>query len=138
MIEAGATSTSEFQECCPKRCARPTGGSHGRTTRGPAQRAAGAKRRAALGTMGRTGAARGSIEAGARKPRPWRGASILLAALCLPQVRIPASNYVFGEAMRGAPDLEHGVPPDDLRDVLLNVARIDVHEVGIFGRPVER
>ncbi len=34
-----------FQECCPKRCARPTGGSHGLTTRGPAQRAEGAKPR---------------------------------------------------------------------------------------------
>jgi hypothetical protein len=48
MIEAGAPSTSEFQECYPKTCARPTGGSHGRTTDDPAQRFKGAKAKAAL------------------------------------------------------------------------------------------
>ena len=31
MIEAGEPSTSEFQECS-RRCARPTGGTHGLTT----------------------------------------------------------------------------------------------------------
>jgi hypothetical protein len=38
MREAGVTST-----VC--RCARPTGGRHARTTRGPAQRSRGVKRR---------------------------------------------------------------------------------------------
>ena len=48
MIEAGAPSTCrELNSCCPKRCARPTGDSHGRTTRGPAQRFKGAKTKAA-------------------------------------------------------------------------------------------
>jgi hypothetical protein len=42
MREAGAPSTEEV--CLPER-ARPTGGSHGRTIRGPAQRLEGAKRR---------------------------------------------------------------------------------------------
>jgi hypothetical protein len=45
MIEAGGPSTSsEFQECYPKSCARPTGGSHARTTRGSAQRFSRAKK----------------------------------------------------------------------------------------------
>ena len=47
MIEAGGPSTSEFQECYPKHCARPTGGSHGLTAADPAQRFKGAKRMAA-------------------------------------------------------------------------------------------
>jgi hypothetical protein len=37
MIEAGGPSTSEFQECYPKSCARPTGGRYVRTTDDPAQ-----------------------------------------------------------------------------------------------------
>jgi hypothetical protein len=45
MREAGATSTGKLQSS--RRCACPTGGSHSRTTRGPAQRFEGAKRRAA-------------------------------------------------------------------------------------------
>src|SRR5687767_5634089 len=49
MIEAGGPSTSEFQECYPKSCARPTGSRHGRTTRGPAQRGEGARRRPRAG-----------------------------------------------------------------------------------------
>ena len=55
MIKAGATSTEEVVSapCC---CARPTGGSHGRTTRGPAQRGEGAKRRPR--PTGRKGAAK--------------------------------------------------------------------------------
>jgi hypothetical protein len=47
MIEAGGPSTSELQACFPKSCARPTGGSHGLTARGPAQRGEGAKAKAA-------------------------------------------------------------------------------------------
>ena len=40
MIEAGGPSTSEFSGMLSQvaGCARPTGGSHGLTTRGPAQR----------------------------------------------------------------------------------------------------
>jgi hypothetical protein len=37
MIDAGAPSTWELLACVTKRCARPTGGAHGLTTRGPAQ-----------------------------------------------------------------------------------------------------
>jgi hypothetical protein len=40
MREADAPSTGELQVCFP-RCARPTGDSHTRTTRGPAQRVKG-------------------------------------------------------------------------------------------------
>ena len=43
MIEAGAPSTGSFVAML-RRCARPTGVSHG-ITRGPAQRRGGAKRR---------------------------------------------------------------------------------------------
>jgi hypothetical protein len=42
MIDASATSTEEVVSVS---CARPTGGSHGRTTDAPAQRFKGAKRR---------------------------------------------------------------------------------------------
>jgi hypothetical protein len=64
MIEAGGPSTSEFQECYPKSCARPTGGSHGLTTEVPrnAERGKGMGRARYDGE--KTGAARGSIEAG--------------------------------------------------------------------------
>jgi len=58
MREAGATSTlrnvtrlSVVQGCC----ARPTGGSHGRTIRGPAQRRGGAKLRPRLRGWSRRG-----------------------------------------------------------------------------------
>jgi hypothetical protein len=47
MIEAGAPRTVEVVYVS-RRCTRPTGGSHGRTTKSPAQRFKGAKRRAAL------------------------------------------------------------------------------------------
>jgi hypothetical protein len=50
MIDAGAPSTSEVRECYPW-CARPTGDSHGRTTRGPAQRFKDAKRRPRQGEV---------------------------------------------------------------------------------------
>jgi hypothetical protein len=44
MIEADGPSTrSEFQECYPKSCARPTGGRYVRTTDDPAQRFSRAK-----------------------------------------------------------------------------------------------
>jgi hypothetical protein len=68
MIEAGEPSTSEFQECYPKSCARPTGGSHGRTTDDPAQRFSRAKAkgrakgRAKEGKSGKPGAAKGHYE----------------------------------------------------------------------------
>jgi hypothetical protein len=42
MREADAPSTGE---CTHTECARPTGGSHGRTTEAPAQRFKGAERR---------------------------------------------------------------------------------------------
>jgi hypothetical protein len=48
MREADAPSTGELQVCFPW-CARPTGDSHTRTTRGPAQRFEGAKRRPRCG-----------------------------------------------------------------------------------------
>jgi hypothetical protein len=48
MIEAGAPSTEELSLNF-RGCARPTGGSHGRTDEGPTQRFEGAKRRAAPG-----------------------------------------------------------------------------------------
>ena len=45
MIEAGAPSTEGLLACCPRCCARPTEGSHGRITDDPAQRFKDAKRR---------------------------------------------------------------------------------------------
>ena len=52
MREAGVSSTrSKLQGCCLE-CARPTGGSHTRTTRGPAQRRGGRKAKAALSNRG--------------------------------------------------------------------------------------
>src|SRR5215211_8210380 len=72
MIEADAPSTEEVV-CRLAERARPTGGSHGRTTRGPAQRVEGAKRRPRQGGVPKS-AAKDSIKAGARKPRPdWPG-----------------------------------------------------------------
>src|SRR5215213_6742855 len=59
MIEAGAPSTGKSLACVTKCCARPTGGSHGRTTEGPAQRGEGAKhwpRRKRLRKAARPGA----------------------------------------------------------------------------------
>jgi hypothetical protein len=47
MIEAGAPSTGVATLCYPKRCARPTGGSHGRTGGSLVQRFKGANRTAA-------------------------------------------------------------------------------------------
>jgi hypothetical protein len=38
LIEAGAPNTGELQASMARVCARPTGGSHGRTTDDPAQR----------------------------------------------------------------------------------------------------
>ena len=63
MIEAGGPSTSEFQECYPKSCARPTGGSHGLTTEVPRNASRG-KGKGRARYDGGTGAARGTIEAG--------------------------------------------------------------------------
>jgi len=45
MREAGAPSTRDVAGMRLAWCARPTGGSHGRTVRGPAQRRGGAERR---------------------------------------------------------------------------------------------
>ena len=46
MIEAGLPSTSgKWKSCVMECCARPTGGSHTRTTRGPAQRLKDAEQR---------------------------------------------------------------------------------------------
>jgi hypothetical protein len=59
MIEAGAPSTGGV---AVRRCARHTGGSHGRTTDARAQRRGGAKRRAAPDRS--KGAAKGIIKAG--------------------------------------------------------------------------
>jgi hypothetical protein len=63
MIEAGAPSTDELSLNF-RGCARPTGGSHGRTTEGPAQRfkVAKAKGRAKEGIQ--KSAAKDSIKAG--------------------------------------------------------------------------
>jgi hypothetical protein len=58
MIEAGAPSTEEVVSVS---CARPTGGSHSLTTRGPAQRGEGAKEGRATGRS--NSAAKGIIEA---------------------------------------------------------------------------
>ena len=70
MIEAGTPSTCrELDQCFPKRCARPTGVVMVRTTRGPAQRGGGAELRAARKEVEKR-VAKGSIKAGARKPRP--------------------------------------------------------------------
>jgi hypothetical protein len=66
MIEAGAPNTEEVGAVS---CARPTGGGHDHTTRGPAQRGEGAKLTAAPKRMGKSAAKR-IIKAGARKPRP--------------------------------------------------------------------
>jgi hypothetical protein len=64
MIEASAPSTGKSLACVTKWCVRPTGGSHGRATRGPAQcegpRERGKAKRAATD----------SIKAGARQP--WK------------------------------------------------------------------
>jgi hypothetical protein len=58
MKEAGAPSTGEG--CFPS-CARPTGGTHVRTTEDPAQRRGGAERRPR--PTGHQGAAKGIIKA---------------------------------------------------------------------------
>src|SRR5688500_15722350 len=55
MIEAGGPSTSEFQECYPKSCARPTGGRYVRTTDDPAQRFSRAKSEGRAKGRGRLG-----------------------------------------------------------------------------------
>src|SRR5215204_5313650 len=77
MIAAGEARTRrELDQCCTKRHARPTGGSHGRTTRGPTQRRGGAKRRPRRVRWGENGAARGSIINKGRspgEPRPANG-----------------------------------------------------------------
>jgi hypothetical protein len=52
MIEASEPSTEDVAGMRYVACARPTGGSHGRTARGPAQRRGGAKRKAALSNRG--------------------------------------------------------------------------------------
>jgi hypothetical protein len=67
MREAGAPSTEEVVAVS---CARPTGGSHGRTTDDPAQRFKGAKRRPRQVQWGKS-AAKGIIEAGARIAPTW-------------------------------------------------------------------
>jgi hypothetical protein len=48
MREAGAPNTRKCEVCCGKRCARPTGGRHGRTTNAPAQRLNGSNLRGTL------------------------------------------------------------------------------------------
>jgi hypothetical protein len=69
MIEASAPSTGKSLACVTKWCARPTGGSHGRTTDAPAQGRGGAKRRPRLGGCLRKAQAR-------EKPGPmWMGNS---------------------------------------------------------------
>ena len=63
MIEAGAPSTGRllaYVACC----ARPTGGGHGLTTDGPAQRFKDAKAKAAPRRGAPKSAAKGIIEAG--------------------------------------------------------------------------
>jgi hypothetical protein len=62
MREAGAPSTEEVV-AVHRDCARPTGGSHVRTTESPVQRGEGAKRRPRC-RMGPPSAAEDSIEAG--------------------------------------------------------------------------
>src|ERR687890_111283 len=67
MIEAGAPSTGKSLACVTKCRARPTGGSHGRTTEAPAQGRGGAMLRpcqSRLGKKNEKSAARDSIKAG--------------------------------------------------------------------------
>src|SRR5215216_895893 len=79
MIEAGEPSTEEVG--MPRRCARPTGGRHGRTTRDPAQRGEGAKRRPRQrGKKNR--AARGSIKAGVLHLASLQRGSLVLREDC--------------------------------------------------------
>jgi hypothetical protein len=73
MIEASEPSTEDVAGMRYVACARPTGGSHGRTARGSAQRRGGAKRKAALSNRGEAeqrGQQHTHYKAGARKPRP--------------------------------------------------------------------
>jgi hypothetical protein len=55
MREAGGTEHGELQACVTLRRACPTGGSHTRTTRGPAQRGEGAKHRPRQGAFKKRG-----------------------------------------------------------------------------------
>ena len=80
IIEAGEPST--VVGCSPE-CARPTEGSHGRTTRGPAQRWAKPGRKARRPRLrGYKGAAKGIIEAGGRLT-PSPGGALVWPPLCL-------------------------------------------------------
>src|SRR5215216_4497698 len=81
MIEAGATSTRSLATHRGGCCARPTGGSHGRTTQGPAQRRRGRNAKAALEGGPSTKRGQGQYKgrgptpsfAAAREPYPSRG-----------------------------------------------------------------
>jgi hypothetical protein len=93
-------------------CARPTGGSHGRTARGPAQRGEGARRRAggdALETPARKWRTMGRIEHalsdGTRRRRPNRPKTFARKPT-IPQKVTNVSTYGKGpEPRRGAPAL---------------------------------
>ena len=82
--------------------------------------------------------AKGIIKAGARKPRPWRGTSILLPRLGRKHLGPEMPGVALGMSESGVPVTKHSVPPDNSRNILRDVARIDVHEVGNVGGPVER
>ena len=58
------------------------------------------------------------------------GRSILLAALCLPQLGPPDPDIVLGESAPSRPDFEYRVVSD--------LTRVQVDEVGAIVPPVER
>src|SRR5215218_9660069 len=113
MIEADAPSTEEVV-CRLAERARPTGGSHGRTTRGPAQRVEGAKRRPRQGGVPKS-AAKVSIKAGARKPRPDRpgdaseGASIPPGVMCCVRVHPRGNKVSFYSRPKRARERAEGI-----------------------------
>src|SRR5215211_5355278 len=97
MREAGATSTGDVG-MSSRRCARPTGGSHGRTTRGPAQRRGGRKAKAAL--EGGPSTKRGQGQHKGRSPvelQPWRIIYALAGGSCISYRATPALSAHAGQ-----------------------------------------
>jgi hypothetical protein len=108
MIAAGEVRTRrELDQCCTKRHARPTGGSHGRTTDGPAQRFHDAKRRPRWWMMAQYNAANYTRIIKARTPRRMPRPKAVLT----PPRSILFRTSGMAEALRVHP---HELPADDV------------------------
>jgi hypothetical protein len=113
---------------CIRRCASPTGGSHGRTTLGPTQRLKGAKRRTALqdGTSQRG-------QCGGRARAPRGGDAPALGRYCTPLPR--AAQLPSPRAARSLPERVVSPPtevlgrdsPKDTPAVLNNLGLRCIH-----------